>query len=142
NNFKISMPQQELNKLQQQEEYDIAKKIQKNVESNFNLIFPDSEIGYITLHLLGAKLSEPHLNENKQKDQFIIEPINEFIKRVSGYTGINLTDDQTLFNGLVIHLKPAIYRMQYELRNEHPLTKEIHKHRSEERRVGKKSKNK
>lgn len=128
NNFKISMPQQELNKLQQQEEYDIAKKIQKNVESNFNLIFPDSEIGYITLHLLGAKLSESHLNENKQKNQFIIEPINEFIKRVSGYTGINLTDDQTLFNGLVIHLKPAIYRMQYELRNENPLKKEIHKH--------------
>src|SRR5699024_9580342 len=57
-NFQISMPDSELAKLRQEREFHIAKRIQQTVEEKFSLQFPESEIGYITLHLLGAKQSD------------------------------------------------------------------------------------
>lgn len=125
NDFQISMPEQEQGKLQKKQEFRIAKQIQQNVEENFGLDFPSSEIGYITLHLLGAKQSGLNQDEEMQATDSLRDTLKVFIKHISGFMGEDLTSDPLLLKGLIIHLKPAIYRMQYQMRNENPLKKEI-----------------
>ncbi len=123
NQFQISMQEQELAKLRNKKEFNIAKHIQATVEKHFELKFPESEIGYITLHLLGAKQPELEL-EQREKHSFI-ETLNTFIRNVSGFIGVDLTSDEVLLSGLIVHLKPALYRMYYQMRNDNPLKEEI-----------------
>ncbi|MDY0393744.1 PRD domain-containing protein [Virgibacillus halophilus] len=52
--------------------------------------------------------------------------INRFIEKVSLQFGVDLTHDELLKKSLLVHLRPAIYRMQFHLRNKNPLREEIH----------------
>lgn len=128
NNFQITMPEKELEKLRQEGEFYIARRIQQMVEENFSLKFPKSEIGYITLHLLGAKQSSLDPDVSLKDNNSFSDTLKVFIKLVSGFIGIDLTADQILLRGLTVHLKPALYRMKYHMRNENPLKSEIQDH--------------
>ena len=54
---KIEMNADFLKQLKQEPEYDTARKIITQLVSRFNIDIPEAEIGYITMHLQGAKLS-------------------------------------------------------------------------------------
>lgn len=123
NHFQIGMADHVMEKLRQEKEFFIAKRIQQTVEEKLLLQFPESEIGYITLHLLGAK--QPDLNLEPWETRSFMSTLNSFINHVSGFVGVDLTCDRILLKGLMVHLKPAIYRMRYHMRNENPLKDEI-----------------
>lgn len=125
NQYQITMPDKELEKFRCEREFLIAKRIKQTVEEKFSLKFPESEIGYITLHLLGAKQAAIEQNKILREDISFVNVVREFITNVSGRVGVNLTLDVTLFRGLIVHLRPAIYRLQYDMRNPNPLKEEI-----------------
>jgi len=66
---KISMPALELSKLQKKAEYDLAQKLVKSLERTFAVVFPETEVGYVTLHLLGAKIRYDEDASKKQLEQ-------------------------------------------------------------------------
>src|SRR5699024_5351385 len=49
----------------------------------------------------------------------------QLIERMSGDLGIDLINDTKLLNGLIVHLRPAIHRLKFDMTHNNPLTDEI-----------------
>lgn len=125
NDFKVEMPEKELKKLVDKREFKVAIIIQKEIERVFEIQFPISEAGYIALHLLGARQSVDVEFDDFEEDDSLRTTIIDFLKHITRQMGVTVDKDQKLIEGLIIHLKPAIYRMKYGFRNDNPLLEEI-----------------
>ncbi|OCL25394.1 transcriptional antiterminator BglG [Orenia metallireducens] len=127
----IQLPEERLEVIKKSEEYNIAKKIGKIMEQIFKINIPDSEIGYITLHLMGAKLWQKIGDDDYKKliaedlDQELIILTKEMVKIAEDYLGVKLIDDTQLIIGLALHLKPTINRIKYDLPLKNPLLLDI-----------------
>ncbi|ERM92537.1 PTS mannitol transporter subunit IIBC [Caldanaerobacter subterraneus subsp. yonseiensis KB-1] len=120
----IVMPKEELKALEMTKEFAVASNIAKMLEDRFNVSIPVDEIGYITIHLLGSNVAKPktYLNENWIEYQLLTEKI---IRNVSERIKENLLEDQQLFEGLLDHLRPTIYRLKHDLKLKNPILDEI-----------------
>ncbi|WML24180.1 BglG family transcription antiterminator [Neobacillus sp. OS1-33] len=110
---------------QSSKEYKFAEKIVAQLEQVFQIEIPDAEIAYITMHLKGAKLR--HDNEYLIEDsslQIAIKSRN-LMDMVGKRVGLDLTTNRSLFEGLVVHLKPAIYRIKQKMGISNPLLDKI-----------------
>ncbi|WP_210128880.1 BglG family transcription antiterminator [Staphylococcus sp. GDX8P102P-2] len=121
--FIFKIPDDAYLKLKETEQFQIALQIQERLEGNFQIHFPKSEAAFITLHLLGAKTSEKNqLNEEIDTLELLTE---QLIERMSGALGLDLVTDIKLRNGLIVHLRPAIHRLKFDMTHENPLKDEI-----------------
>lgn len=125
NNYEIVMPQEEFEKLSAKKEFEIAVILQKEIEQSFNLSLPASEAGYIALHLLGARQSFNEETTEFEQDEVLKNTIISFLRNITQQMGVTIDKDQELIQGLLVHLRPAIYRMKYGFRNDNPLLDEI-----------------
>lgn len=125
NDYKVEMPEKELEKLKNKKEFKVATIIQKEIEKVFEVNFPISEAGYIALHLLGARQSVHSGLDDFEEDESLKSTIINFLKHITRQMGVTVDKDQKLIEGLLIHLKPAIYRIKYGFRNDNPLLQEI-----------------
>ncbi|CAH0345846.1 BglG family transcription antiterminator [Bacillus sp. CECT 9360] len=121
----INIDQDYLEGLQSVAEYKMAKKIIRKLEKAFNIDIPDAEIGYITMHLQGAKLR--HDKEYLLEDSSLQIAIKakSLIKYVEEQLQIDLLSNASLFQGLVTHLKPALFRVKQNMGIANPLMQKI-----------------
>ncbi|NWK83459.1 BglG family transcription antiterminator [Staphylococcus sp. GSSP0090] len=121
--FVFKIPNDAFMKLKETEQFQIALQIQDRLEDDFQIHFPKSEAAFITLHLLGAKTSEMNqLNEDMDTLEVLTE---QLIERMSGALGLDLMTDIKLRNGLIVHLRPAIHRLKFDMTHENPLKDQI-----------------
>ncbi|MFB5663656.1 BglG family transcription antiterminator [Alteribacillus sp. HJP-4] len=121
----IDMNPEFLNSLEMTKEFTLAGKITSRLEQVFQIIIPKAETGYITMHLRGAKL--------RQDQEFILDtnnlPAAVYAKKLMRYiqeeTGVFLTGEGSLYEGLVSHLEPTLYRLQENMKIHNPLLQEI-----------------
>lgn len=106
-------------------EYQIAGDILKELEEMLNMSIPVDEIGYITMHLMGAKLRGDQVYLLEESNLDIMEKINYLIRFVSDEINQDLTGNTRLLNDLAAHLKPTIYRLNQRMRIKNPLLEEI-----------------
>ena len=122
----IVMDKNSLNKLKEKEEYKVASHISKVLAEEFNISMPEDEIGYITLHLVAARVSKVSNNEKYLgKDEVLSQLIDEMVEEVEDILNIDFVDDYPLKRDLYIHLKPAIARIKYGKTLENPLLNQI-----------------
>lgn len=107
-------------------EYEIAQKLMNALEAHFMIDIPDDEIGYITMHLLGAKLQTSRNNLMEDTSLDVAVQANELIRNVSIQLNKDLSDNK-LLHDLTIHLKPAIYRLKQGMTIRNPMLKAIKK---------------
>jgi mannitol operon transcriptional antiterminator len=106
-------------------EYKIAEKIVSGLEKAFQISVSQGEASYITMHLLGAKL------RNEQGDIFEETAVQvgftaqKLIQYVGNRIGNNLENNIDLYQGLIAHLRPAIYRMKQQMKISNPLLERI-----------------
>lgn len=119
-----------LDSLKEKEEYKIAARLVDELEKNFNIKFPPSEIGYIALHIRGAKILKlnskldcPNLSEDS--DHIAADMAREIIEIAESILGVDLKGDKQLFNGLRLHLGPAINRLKYGFTLRNPILDQI-----------------
>jgi mannitol operon transcriptional antiterminator len=122
---KIVMDASSLAALQDTREYRIAAKIIDKLRKALDLEVPEAEIGYIAMHLKGAKLREGIGWELEEENVLLAARTKRLIDYVSEQTRVDLHRDPSLFRGLITHLQPAIYRIQKELRIDNPLLEDI-----------------
>lgn len=121
----IKFDEQYLENLKNTKEYSMAKRIVDDLENAFKMKIPHGEVGYITMHLLGAKL--------RHDQDYLIEDSNiqlgikaqNLIRYVGEEVGRDLTNHQSLFQGLMAHLGPAIYRISENMGISNPLLSRI-----------------
>ncbi|WML42033.1 BglG family transcription antiterminator [Neobacillus sp. OS1-2] len=106
-------------------EYKFAEKIVTGLEQVFTITIPKAEVAYITMHLKGAKVRHDNEYLNEETGLEIAVKTKKLIERVSELTGIDLSANRSLFEGLVTHLKPAIYRMKQKMGISNPLLDKI-----------------
>lgn len=121
----IHFDAEQLEKMKNTNEYVVAAKLMKGLENALAMTIPPDEIGYITMHLLGAKLRVDHdyLIEDSNLD--IAHKAKKLIAYVSDHLNRELTPNTQLLNDLTAHLKPAVYRIKQKMGIKNPMTAEI-----------------
>lgn len=117
----IEMDQDSLSELQGHEVYELVNnEVAPQIEQHFGVKLPASEIGYITQHILGAQ------KQSLPAEELIIADLaKQIILRTEQELGRPLQMIDQIVQGLVIHLKPAIYRAKFGLQSKNPLMEQL-----------------
>ncbi|GIM46731.1 transcription antiterminator BglG [Collibacillus ludicampi] len=111
-----------LEKLKGTQEYKWADQIGQELSTILEIKIPESEVGYITMHLLGAKARRAH---SIPVLSYIEEYVYQMVRIVEKEMKLNLENDLTLMENLVTHLESAIHRIQLHMDIRNPLLSHI-----------------
>lgn len=121
----IEINQTYMESQQSTKEYKFAEKIAEQLGQVFNITIPQEEIAYITMHLKGAKIRYDNENFIENSSLQVAVKTKNLIEQVGKLIGLDLSGNRSLFEGLVVHLKPAIYRMKQKMGISNPLSDKI-----------------
>ncbi len=120
----IVMPEDELAKLKPVREFAVASSMAANLEESYKINIPTAEIGYITIHLLGGKVTESDIFSNQDWMRLQILT-GEIIQNIGRKLKVDFLADSELYSGLLKHLEPTVYRLKHGLPLKNPILKEI-----------------
>ena len=115
------MDSMELKHLSNTPEFAIASSITNSLEKQFNIEIPKSEIGYITIHLLGNNF----FNENVKNELYLQKIVIILIEKTSKLYEFPFEYDNGLYDNLLQHMQSFIYRVQHNILIKNPLLAEI-----------------
>lgn len=94
------------------------------LEEEFKIKIDENELIRLTNFFLGSQTYTKKMDfyENWIRSEIFIE---KFIRDVSSQLKYNLTKDTILFNGLLNHLKPAVYRIKNKINLENSIYEEL-----------------
>ena len=121
----IKMEPEHLDNLRPTTEFDIARKMILQLEERLELNIPEAEIGYITMHLMGAKARYNQDSVIEDSSLSIAFKTKQLIEFVSNALQRDLHGSDKLLNDLVVHLKPSLYRIQQSMEISNPLMQQI-----------------
>ncbi|MCM3404449.1 BglG family transcription antiterminator [Cytobacillus oceanisediminis] len=104
-------------------EYGLMQQITSKLEQKFDCSFSEGDILYLARILKGTKLSGA---EAFPYDSILLaQMIKNVVKSVSEQLHVDLTRDFSLFQGLLAHMEPSIFRMKQNMESYNPLKEEI-----------------
>jgi|GEM_PF-2205009 len=125
----IEMPEDRLANLVGSDEFEVIQQLLEDSPILKEQAVPAAEIGYITIHVLAAKLRKTNKIEGtwktRDRDAKMMDVIREYVGKVSLEIGVDLTTDPSLMESMLLHVKPLIRRLEFGLRNRNPLLKEL-----------------
>jgi mannitol operon transcriptional antiterminator len=126
-NEAIKINEKFLEELKKSREFSIAKDFAAEVSKKFHISMPDEEIGYLAMHIKGAKnYAGTGKAAGKALGNFeLVKLSKEIIKIAENETGRFLGHNEKLLVGLVNHLGPAISRLRMDMEIRNPLLEEI-----------------
>lgn len=121
---KVEIDENVKNELTETIEFAVAQSLARSLSKEFDLPIPKGEVGYIAIHLRGAKRREQISVTSIEQTEwtFIVQTL---IHKVGQQVGVSFNDDHSLFEGLIAHLEPAIHRAEEGLQAYNPLTETI-----------------
>ena len=121
----IEMDPLHLKRLKNTPEYEIARKLIARLETVFRLSIPEAEIGYITMHLQGARVRHDQEYLIEEEDYPVLLRTKKLIRFVEEELNCRLSDQTSLVQGLISHLKPALYRIRRNMKITNPMLPKI-----------------
>ena len=131
NHEPVKLDEENSSLLRGSREYSAAKKLAEKISATLGIAVPESEIFYITMHILGARsrYSSASLGTISMMDNFrIVKLARQVMKNAARITGRDIDKNQNLLAGLVNHLAPSISRMKMHMDIRNPLLSEIQAH--------------
>lgn len=123
----IRFHQEYLKQIAATQEYQVAEKILQRLERLLQMKIPHDEVGYITMHLRGAKVrnayGETHLSDNVE----LMAKVGQLIAVCEEKLQVDFTNDLSLFQGLLTHMEPALYRILQDMQIRNPLLEQLKK---------------
>ncbi|MBQ1531517.1 MAG: transcription antiterminator [Solobacterium sp.] len=112
-----------LSELKQMEEWKIAEDIYHRIGEQLQLEIPESEIGYVTIHLAGKRMI---VNEN----ELVLYPETlNMLVRILDAVKVNyqydFLGDTDLFAALAMHMQPLLQRAKFGLHISNPMLETI-----------------
>lgn len=116
----------DIEEINQQKEYQVATEIAADVENYYHVKFPQQEIAYIAMHLLGTKL----LSQTKSQVDHVINDeilhlVHFVLEKIEEQLELGIQNDQELILGLSLHLKPAVNRIKFGMNIRNPMLQDI-----------------
>lgn len=122
----IVIDQDEKDVLKTTAEYAAAINISKELEEMFQIPFPEDEVCYIAMNLLGSKINYmSHGTETDADVQHLKGIIQRMVDDFQRFACVFFQERSLIEEKMLIHLKPAYYRIKYGLEVENPLTETI-----------------
>ncbi|MED3912460.1 BglG family transcription antiterminator [Peribacillus simplex] len=125
----VSLYPEDLKDIIEQMEYEVAIEIVKGIEETFQIVFPEAETAYVAIHLLGLKMNSEISTSAKEVQNFIDKEIYDLttsiLESIENELRLGIKDDNELFIGMSLHLKPAINRYRYGMNLRNPMLQEI-----------------
>lgn len=116
-------------KLQGDEDYNLALLIVNSLEEEFQIEIPDIEIAYICLHIKGSKMQHISKDGNSEEKQSEKEEmlgfINQMIDIYDNELSYELKQDEEFIVGLLAHLQPTFVRLRNKMNISNPLLDQI-----------------
>ncbi|KHD86729.1 hypothetical protein NG54_01310 [Heyndrickxia ginsengihumi] len=123
--FRLQADEVDLQSLKESEEFSAIKALSGKVLETFSIVIGDVEMAFLAAVLKGSKLKEA---ESAYYDSVLIgRSLKRVIQDVSHQMNIDLTSDFSLFQGLMAHMEPSIFRVRQNMSTFNPLTDEIKK---------------
>lgn len=123
--FSLLETEIDLESLKPSEEFQFVKEISQEFYQYFSISLTDIEIAFLVMVLRGSKVQKA---EYTNYDSVLVgRSIKKIIHHVSKQMNSDLTSDFSLFQGLLAHMEPSIFRIQKGLSSFNPLTDEIKK---------------
>lgn len=122
----VSLPAKDLSDIKKASEYEVAKKIIDQLEKQYIVKFPEGEVAYIAIHLLGTKTVT---HEEKEVQGFVDQDIYiltmKILEEIEQELNPGIIYDKELLMALSLHLKPSINRFKYGMNIRNPMLAEI-----------------
>ena len=120
-----------LTELRQKKEFQVASDLAQQITSAFDIEVPADEIGYIAMHLLGARnrYRERSMGTVSVMDNYhLVRLARSIMRTASQKTGRDIQRNQNLLAGLVNHLGPSVSRIKMHMDIRNPLLQEMKRH--------------
>lgn len=125
----VSIYPKEYKEIIHQKEYEVANNIVEKVEQKLQVTFPEVEIAYIAIHLLGTKMiSQTNISEKgieQVMDDEVFQLTSSILEAIENKLELEIRNDRELIIGLGLHLKPAINRYRYGMNIRNPMLDDI-----------------
>ena len=123
----FEMDDEMLRRLQKTDEYSYARSLARDIEESFDIVLPEEEAGYVTMHLRGTKLRENGGLQDyfETSDLEVASQVKALVRYVEDQTGVELAGDSSLYTGLLAHLERAIHRLRENLSIHNPLLEDV-----------------
>ncbi|WP_053217888.1 BglG family transcription antiterminator [Virgibacillus senegalensis] len=126
NGYHVSLYNIDLDDIIDKKEYQVAKKMVNRVEESFHVAFPQEEIAYIAIHLLGTKMIyQTSMEIDQVMEDDIYQVVMRILDRMEEKLALGIKQDQELIISLGLHLKPAINRYKYGMNIRNPMLEDI-----------------
>lgn len=119
---KIEMSESVLSELKRCEEYEWSETLTGRLSEALGIAVPESEVGYITMHLLGAGSRK---TVRKYKVHPVSEYVNDLIYIVSDELNMPLSNDEDLAVHLAQHLESVFFRISMSMQIRNPLLEQV-----------------
>ncbi|MEH7093508.1 BglG family transcription antiterminator [Neobacillus vireti] len=104
-------------------EYNLIKEICGQLEEAFSVTFTEQDLIYLAGILKGSKLQSVDV---VPYDSLVLSKmVKTLIQDVSSQLHIDLTNDFSLYQGLLAHMEPSLYRIKQQMGLFNPLKEEI-----------------
>jgi mannitol operon transcriptional antiterminator len=117
----ITMDAASLDSLKQRNEYQLALRIASLIEAKMQVVIPQSELGYIVIHLMGAGSPDCRYSA----DDNVEELVEQMIGIVEQQVRMKLSTDYSLRESLTTHLSAALQRLRLGMAIRNPLLQQI-----------------
>ena len=120
------------------EGYDLAARILREMEEEFQITIPGVELSYILLHLRGSKIAYSGTAGDKKAgddavmrqmrgidEEKLLDMIDEMIEIFNPSIAYELKCDEDFVRGLLVHLRPVIVRLFNHMNIFNPILKDI-----------------
>lgn len=121
----IHFDEKTLSELINTSEYQAAQRIMERLQLIFQMEIPAAEVGYITMHLRGAKLRHSQDDSFWPENTELMATTYRLIQLCEESLGVPLREDSSLFHGLLTHLEPALYRLKRKMEIRNPILDQI-----------------
>ncbi|MCY8918633.1 BglG family transcription antiterminator [Bacillus atrophaeus] len=121
----ISMEAEELHTLKNTKEYSSAFEIAGELEKAFGVTIPEAEVGYITIHLRSANRKYETEYKAQEIELEIALQTKRLIAFISEKIRMDLTENRSLYEGLIAHLEPAMNRIKEGMGIYNPMKEQI-----------------
>lgn len=129
----IHIPKLDYSFVKSTAEYNVALEMIKKIEEHYDIVVPEMESCYIVIHLLGAKIVNDEFQNNEDNNesqlQKVIKDMTEYVESIYNIKFEKERDG--LYQGLLLHLRPSLYRVKYDSKIENPLLDKIKQEQGE-----------
>ncbi|CDQ20148.1 BglG family transcription antiterminator [Halobacillus karajensis] len=100
--------------LQQTEAYQASLLIAKKLENLWEVAFPEDEVCFITMNLLGSKVQHDDFSRYTERERSGLKNVvQQMIADFQLYSCVVFDDKEGLEENLISHIKPTYYRLKY-----------------------------